>query len=348
MALGTVSFVLVMASRLSSSSRRRLLATESAWHTLGDRAEAKVASDIASGARLLVVPAPLGDPSDASFRIVAALSAADVVACEDTRKAGALMASLGIVRNGQRLARHDAETAKESSEELLSEMGKGKVVALTCDAGTPCVSDPGSLLVKLASENGIKVVALPGPCAASTAISASGLDTTKGFCFVGFASGRSAQKRASELSRFLAEAETRPVVMYESPRRIKSTVEVLEALDPKRRVVVARELTKTYEDVWRGDLTECKEWISQGGAGGKEPRGEFTLVIDARSEATEGAESDESLEDLAKRRVQSKRDAGLSLSAAAKAVAAELDLKRSQVYDLALGEQLRRDNDDNS
>lgn len=307
---------------------RRVLCSLTSWEHLGERARAKVASDIESGVRLIVVPSPLGESSDVSFRAVAALSLADFVACEDTRKAGILLSSLGIARR-QRLVRHDAMMAKESAELLVREMELGRVVALTCDAGTPGISDPGAYLVDLAARRGLKVVGLPGPCAAATAISVCGLDTSKGFCFLGFVASRSAASRKRELEAALGEAELRPVVLYESAKRLSETVSFLADLDPARTVFIAKELTKIHQDLWRGSLADASAWLLD--AGSSRLRGEFTIVIDGKPRGTT-----EDIEPLAKRRLNAKRAAGLSLSAAARAVAAELDLKRSYLYDLAL------------
>ncbi|KAJ8600798.1 hypothetical protein CTAYLR_009995 [Chrysophaeum taylorii] len=305
------------------------------WGPLAERAIAKVEADIAGGARLLVVPTPLGEATDVSFRGIAALERCDVVACEDTRKAGALLAAVGVERKGKELERHDAATARASAARLVARMREGKVVALTSDAGTPGVSDPGSTLVRETSAAGLKVVALPGPCAATVAFSATGFDAARGFCFLGFA-----PRKTSKLESVLAEAALRPVVLYESPKRVAATVGALADLDAEREVVVARELTKTHQEVYRGTLGEARDWLSSAGRA----RGEFTIVLDAGVAAAAGAAVDEEgdLLPLAARLLGARRAAGQPLAVAAKAVAVDLDLPKSVVYGLAAAAPRRR------
>lgn len=320
---------------LGSVARRQLLVRRL---SLEQRAIDKCEADIARGVRLFVVPTPLGELSDMTYRGAACLARADVIACEDTRRLGLLLVGLGIERKGS-LLRHDAVTADKSADRLVETMKNSSIVALASDAGTPGISDPGALLVQRAAEAGVKVAALPGACAATTALSASGLDTSQGFCFLGFVQGRTAAARRTALAAAVAEAETRPVVLYESPRRVLDTVRALADLDPSRRVLVARELTKTHEDLWRGSLRDAATWLENGGGGGDhqraEPRGEFTLVLDRGPSASDD-DSAADLDDLARDRLRAKRASGLSLSAAAKAVALELRLRKSHVYNLAL------------
>ena len=245
---------------ITRHARKRLQSTASSddpFAALGRRAVDVVAAD--GAARLYVVPTPLGEVADLTFRAVAALARADVVACEDTRRAGDLFARLGIDRESRgALVRHDLQTAGASAPRLVDAMLRGDVVALVSDAGTPAVSDPGALLVKEAAARGVVVRALPGACAATTALSASGFDSTNGFIFRGFVEGRgqSAARRRS-LAAALASADDAPTVLYESPKRVRSLVAALDDLDggaSRRPLLVARELTKTHEELWRGSL----------------------------------------------------------------------------------------------
>ncbi|KAH8081648.1 tetrapyrrole methylase [Aureococcus anophagefferens] len=195
-------------------------------------------------------------------------------------------------------------------------MLRGDVVALVSDAGTPAVSDPGALLVREAAARGVVVRALPGACAATTALSASGFDSTNGFIFRGFVGGRgrSAARRRS-LAAALASADDAPTVLYESPKRVRSRS--------------ARGVA--------GVLGDAAAWIDGGGAGaaaaGGDPRGEFTLVLDARPAAPGDADD---LDAAAVALVADLRGKGLSAAAAAKAAAAQLGLRKSRVYQLAL------------
>ena len=341
-----IAFMLLRAAAfapITRHARKRLQSTASSddpFAALGRRAVDVVAAD--GAARLYVVPTPLGEVADLTFRAVAALARADVVACEDTRRAGDLFARLGIDRESRgAFVRHDLQTAGASAPRLVDAMLRGDVVALVSDAGTPAVSDPGALLVKEAAARGVVVRALPGACAATTALSASGFDSTNGFIFRGFVEGRgrSAARRRS-LAAALASADDAPTVLYESPKRVRSLVAALDDLDggtSQRPLLVARELTKTHEELWRGVLGDAAAWIDGGGAGaaapGGDPRGEFTLVLDARPAAPGDADD---LDAAAVALVADLRGKGLSAAAAAKAAAAQLGLRKSRVYQLAL------------
>lgn len=155
---------------------------------LSDAAVAAVARDAAPGT-LFIVPVPLGESSDMSLRCAAALLASDVIACEDTRKTGKLLELMAAPRTGPapvKLVRHDEHTWQRAVPALLDQLAGGAVVALVSDAGTPAVSDPGAELVAAAAAAGVRVVALPGPCAAATAVSASGQRLAAGWAFRGF------------------------------------------------------------------------------------------------------------------------------------------------------------------
>jgi len=375
--------------------RRRAGRLYFSWEALGSRAARKVEGDVASGARLLVCPTPLGEASDVTFRVIAALRRADVIACEDTRKTGSLLKELGVVRERQKLRRHDATTAGKSALELVREIVRNdRVVALVSDAGTPGISDPGAYLVKVAADVGVKVVALPGACAATTALSLSGVDAGEGFLFAGFPAGRTPTQRRRELAKVLDEAEKRPVVVFESPRRIRDTVKTLNDMLPGIRLVVARELTKTHENVFRGFADDCLAWLDTGaGAGGpgaaprsnprspsttgttstssssfssEPPRGEFTLVVDHKGRrrrrrpsslddddddddqddddkaAPEEDDDERDSLDVARELLAAKRAAGLSLASAAKQVARQMDLSKSDVYRLAIDDEKKQ------
>ncbi len=285
---------------------------------------------------LVVVPTSLGEPADLTVRAIAALAAADVVACEDTRVAGLLYEAAGIERKAA-FVRHDAATAAATAPGLVEAMLRGETVALVSDAGTPAVSDPGALLVRAARDAGLAVRALPGPCAATTALSASGFGNGLTFSFLGFVEGRGASAaRRRALRSALDAAVEGPAVLYESPRRVRQTLLDLDKLDggaSQRLVLIARELTKTHEETWRGALGDAVAYLDAGGGGaaapGEPPRGEFTLVLDAKPKQAGSAED-------AKARVAELRASGLSASDAAKAAASELGLKKSEVYRLAL------------
>lgn len=219
--------------------------------------------------RLVLAGAPIGRVDDASARLRDALAAADVVAAEDTRRLRRLAADLGITVGGRVVSYYDANEAVRA-EELLGALRDGETVLVITDAGMPGVSDPGYRLTRLAVDAGIEVTALPGPSAVTTALAVSGLPSDR-FCFEGFPP-RKAGERARRLAGLADERRT--MVFFEAPHRLAATLEAMaEAFGPGRPAAVCRELTKTYEEVRRGPLSELAGWAAG------EVRGEITLVV---------------------------------------------------------------------
>jgi 16S rRNA (cytidine1402-2'-O)-methyltransferase len=218
---------------------------------------------------LVLAGTPIGDPADASPRLLAELQRADVIAAEDTRRFAGLLGRLGIQTQARVVSYFEGNEAKRTPV-LLAELAAGRRVVLVCDAGMPSISDPGYRLVVAAVDGGFRVTAVPGPSAVLTALAVSGLPVDR-FCFEGFL-----PRKDGERARRLAElaAEPRTLIFFEAPHRIAETLAALaDAFGPDRRGAVCRELTKTYEEVRRGSLAELVAW-----AGG-EVRGEITLVI---------------------------------------------------------------------
>ncbi len=220
--------------------------------------------------RLYVVATPIGNLSDVSTRAVQTLARAALIAAEDTRHTGNLLKHLGVHTPLQSLHEHN-ERAR--TPELLAHLQAGESVALVSDAGTPAISDPGFELVRAAAAAGIEVVAIPGPCAAIAALSIAGLPTDR-FCFEGFLPARPAARRTRLAA--LAE-EPRTLLFYESPHRVAAMLEDAAAvLGPERPAVLARELTKLHETLYRGTLSALAL------RAGSEPdivRGEIVLVV---------------------------------------------------------------------
>jgi 16S rRNA (cytidine1402-2'-O)-methyltransferase len=214
--------------------------------------------------RLAVCPTPIGNLRDITLRALDCLRAADVIACEDTRRTGSLLARLQVSKPLVSFHEHN-EAAR--TRELVARMRTGTVVALVCDAGTPLLSDPGHELLRGALAAGLPVEVLPGPSAALTALVASGLSTER-CCFVGFL-----PRRRGEIEEVLLGARE-TLVAFESPRRLAGTLEALAEHDPAREVAVCRELTKLHEEVRRGTAAELAAHYSQD-----PPRGEVVLVI---------------------------------------------------------------------
>jgi 16S rRNA (cytidine1402-2'-O)-methyltransferase len=232
--------------------------------------------------RLVLVGTPIGNLGDLSVRVTEAFAAADVVACEDTRRTGKLLAHLGV--RAPRLLRLDEHTEFELGPEILERISSGEVVAVASDAGMPGLSDPGARVAALVAQAGFQIEVIPGPFAAAVALVGSGLLTHSGrFCFEGFLP-RKGPDRAARLGELLGESRT--MVLYEAPHRLERTlVDLAQVLGADRQVALCRELTKLHEETWRGSLEEATQRCQQVA-----PRGEYVLVVDgapALPEATD-------------------------------------------------------------
>ena len=213
--------------------------------------------------RLVVCPTPIGNLEDVTLRVLAALREADVIACEDTRRTGVLLARYGV--DGTLVSYHE-HNERARSGELVARMREGATVALVSDAGMPLVSDPGLVLVRACVAAGLGVEVLPGPSAALSALVVSALPAEH-WRFVGFL-----PRRATELRDVLAAPET--LVCFESPRRLAASLRVLAELDGAREVVVCRELTKLHEEIVRGTAAALAQRYAT-----EAPRGEIVLVL---------------------------------------------------------------------
>jgi len=219
--------------------------------------------------RLLLGATPLGQPDDASKRLVEALRTADVVAAEDTRRVRTLARSLDVRIGGRVVSLFDQNEAARVPA-LIEEITAGATVLVVSDAGMPLVSDPGYRLVAACAAAGLTVSCLPGPSAVTTALALSGLPSDR-FCFEGFPPRKQSARR-----NWLAglAAEPRTAVFFESPRRLAECLrDAVETLGGQRRAAVCRELTKTHEEVRRGTLAELAEWAADG------VLGEITVVL---------------------------------------------------------------------
>lgn len=267
--------------------------------------------------RLVLAGTPLGRKSDASAGLIEALTSADVIAAEDTRRLHRLASDLGVSLSATVLSYYEAvEQARIPG--LLDRIRQGDEVVLVTDAGMPSVSDPGYRLVAAAAEAGLAVTSVPGPSAVITALALSGLPSDR-FTFEGFPP-RKAGERATAL-RALA-AETRTMVFFESVHRLQECLEAMVvAFGADRPAALCRELTKTYEEVRRGTVGELA-------AGAEGVRGEVTLVIAGASGAVAGPPSDAALGEAVAELVKS----GSTRRDAVDAVAARFGLPRRTVY----------------
>ncbi len=267
---------------------------------------------------VLLAATPIGDVEDASPRFLRALSEAEVVAAEDTRRVLALASRLGVRVNGQLISLHDHNEA-ERADAVLDLAQDGARVLMVSDAGMPTVSDPGFRLVRRAVERGIAVSALPGPSAPVTALAVSGLPSDR-FCFEGFL-----PRKEGEARRLLESMADDPhtLIFFESPRRLNETlVRMAEAFGGGRQAVVCRELTKIHEEVLRGDLNGLIARTSG------EVLGEITIVV-------AGARAGEDAEDHV-RAVLELAAEGMRLKEAASQVALATGVRPNALYKAAL------------
>lgn len=219
---------------------------------------------------LVLLGAPLGNVGDVSPRVAEVLTTADVVAAEDTRRLGRLTTDLGVVIRGRVVSFFEGNEERRVPE-LVEALADGATVAVITDGGMPTVSDPGFRLVRAAVVAGVPVTAVPGPSAVTTALALSGLPCDR-FCFEGFLPRRPGERRARLAD--LAD-ETRTLVFYEAPHRVADTLaDLAEAFGADRSAALARELTKTYEEVIRAPLGELARASAE-----QPPRGEITLVV---------------------------------------------------------------------
>ncbi len=231
---------------------------------------------------LVLVSTPIGNLGDLSPRAIEELGGADIVCCEDTRHSRRLLDHAGL--HPARLIAVHTHNEAEQATRLVGEMAAGARVAYVTDAGTPGISDPGARLVAAAVEAGIEVLSVPGPTALIAALVVSGLPTER-FCFEGFLprKGRDRTRRLAALA-----VETRTTVLHESPHRLAATLaDLVGACGGDRRVALARELTKRFEEVWRGTLAGAVERAAT-----VEARGEYVLVVDGAPDPEPATEDD--------------------------------------------------------
>jgi 16S rRNA (cytidine1402-2'-O)-methyltransferase len=272
-----------------------------------------------SPGRIVLVGTPIGNLGDLSPRAAQALAAADVICCEDTRHTRKLLSAMDIT--GPRLVALHEHNEEAAAAYVLRLAAEGQVVAVVSDAGMPAISDPGERLVRAAAQAGVAVEVVPGPSAVIAALVLSGLATDR-FCFEGFLPRKGGERR----DRLAAlAAETRTTVIYEAPHRVARTLgDLVEACGGERQVALVREITKRFEEVWRGTLAEAVERVAA-----QEPRGEWVLVVAGGepAEVTEAAIAEAVAERVA---------AGAGRREAVDEVAAALGVPRNRVYRLAL------------
>jgi 16S rRNA (cytidine1402-2'-O)-methyltransferase len=279
---------------------------------------------------LYVVATPLGNLRDLTLRALDVLATASVIAAEDTRVTSVLLRRYGIATQAISLHAHN-ESARVAT--LLAMLQAGKSIALVSDAGTPAISDPGARLVHAVRDAGFAVVPLPGPSALAAAVSAAGLDV-EAFAFLGFLPQKAKARR--ELLAAFADLPA-AIVVYEAPHRVRATAaDLAAALGADRALVVARELTKTFETITRIALGEADEWFA---ADPNRERGEFVLIVDVRPASQRAA--GEGLTADAERWLVALLDE-LPPARAARVVAAATGIGRDVIYARALAKKPAR------
>ena len=270
---------------------------------------------------LILVPTPIGNLGDISPRAAEALAQADFIAAEDTRVSIKLLNHLGLKKQ---LVSYHEHNKQESGPHILTRLQNGESCALVTDAGTPAISDPGEDLVRLCRENGVSVTAIPGPCAAITALAMSGLPTGR-FTFEGFLSVNKRSRR--EHLQSLLE-ETRTMIFYEAPHKLLTTLgDMQEAFGADRPICLCRELTKLHEEAVKTTIGQALSYYQENS-----PRGEYVLIVGGTAPKEQAAPSMEECID----RVNALRQSGLSMKDAVKQVSKDAGIPRNTLYDAEL------------
>jgi 16S rRNA (cytidine1402-2'-O)-methyltransferase len=282
-------------------------------------AKKKNTRDVSSPVGLQIIGTPIGNLEDITLRALRILREADLIAAEDTRRTRKLLSHYDIHTP---LISYNEHNKEQVTPRLIKKLKSGNVVALVSDAGMPGISDPGHDLIKMALAEAIPISIVPGPSSITSALVLSGL-STKAFRFEGFLPRKKGQ-RLQKLEALLASEATS--VLFESPNRLMTLLETIARLAPERRIAVARELTKKFEEVVRTTASEAAAHFSE-----KAPRGEFVVVLEGATERFEPAPPPPSLaavdlvEDLMKKEGFTKKDA-------MRQAAQRLNISRRQVY----------------
>ena len=269
---------------------------------------------------LYLVATPIGNLGDLSPRACEVLRTVDFIAAEDTRVTHKLFTALGLPPKP--MVSYYEHNRRQRGEEVLARLLAGESCALVTDAGMPAVSDPGEDLVALAAANGVRVLTIPGCCAAVCGLAASGLPTGR-WCFEGFLS---VNKKARREHLDALRDEKRTMIFYEAPHKLRTTLEDLRAaFGDERRISISRELTKLHEQTLRGTLAEAAAYFAETA-----PRGEFVLTIEGAPDMP-AEDTDARMED-ALQEVRRRIEAGETCKDAVKAVSAALGVKKNALY----------------
>ncbi|NFH68235.1 16S rRNA (cytidine(1402)-2'-O)-methyltransferase [Clostridium botulinum] len=275
--------------------------------------------------KLYLVPTPIGNLKDITLRALEVLNEADIIAAEDTRQTLKLLNHFDIKKT---LISYHKFNEKDKSNEIIDRLLNGQSIALVSDAGTPGISDPGSVIVKRCIEEGIAFNVLPGATAITTALVYSGLDTTK-FIFRGFLPRENKDRNVIK-EELLQSQET--LIFYEAPHRLLDTLSFLYNSFGNRQIAVCRELTKLYEQIFRGTIEESINYFTEN-----KPRGEFVLVLEGkRLEEIKQERESEWIDLSIKGHIMKYINEGISKKDAIKAVAKDRGIPKSEVYKFSI------------
>lgn len=265
--------------------------------------------------KVYLVGTPIGNIKDITYRAVEVLASSDIIYCEDTRITGLLLSHYNIKT---KLKSYHLYNENELTSNIIDDVKKGQVVSIVSDAGMPGISDPGYLAVKEAIKEGVAVEIIPGPSASITALVGSGIEPFK-FTFIGFLNSNQS-KREKELEAL--KFSELPLIVYEAPHRIESTLMLIDKVMPTRHIVLARELTKKYEEYLRGTASEILEYKD-------EIKGEMVLIISA---ATKEETNEDVLSLTIKEHYNYYVDLGYDSKDAMKQVAKDRGVSKSEIY----------------
>jgi 16S rRNA (cytidine1402-2'-O)-methyltransferase len=269
---------------------------------------------------LYIVGTPIGNLEDMTFRAVRILQNVDLIAAEDTRHTGKLLQHFQV--KTPQISYHDHNRFQRLGE-LLEKLHQGNAIALVTDAGMPGISDPGYELVKACADANINIIPIPGVSASITGLSVSGLPTDR-FIFEGFLPTK-AKERQAKLEEFTRESRT--IILYEAPHRVRQTLQdFADSLGSEREIVLARELTKLYEEIWRGVVGDAILYYNE-----KAPKGEYTIILGGVAETPLILS-----EDAIKAELQELLKQGLTRSQATRQLSQQTSLPRRQLYQLSL------------
>lgn len=292
--------------------------------------EPNQAKEVEMVSTLYIVPTPIGNLDDITLRALQILKRVDLIAAEDTRRTGLLLQHFAI--NTRMMSLHD-HNEQQKTDQLIPQLKQGLSIALVSDAGTPLINDPGYHLVKYCRQAGIRVVPLPGPCAAITALSAAGIASDR-FCYEGFLPAK--RKSRQEVLQELMD-ESRTLIFYESPHRLLDTLaDMVTIWGAERYVILARELTKTWESIHGLPVGELLDWVK---VDENRYRGEMVLVVEgyrAPKEANPAISSEV-------RKTLALLQQSLPLKKAAAITAEIYGLKKNALYKHALEQQVSSD-----